>query len=195
VCIGNSVELIKTIPDNYVDLIIADYPFRFKLEYHKVLAKEYYRVLKDTGNLIIINNPTNLFKTIPFYQDFIFRNEIILIKPYKYIPFNKKMFYFKHNCIIWLVKSKNYYFKDLGYTDVLDNVYYMVKGKNVGSLPEKLVEIIIECFSKPNDLVLDVFYGYGTVKRVCERLKRNYIGFEIDPNKVQNPSYKSTVAN
>ena len=39
----------------------------------------------------------------------------------------------------------------------------------------------IEKLTKPGDLVLDPFMGSGTVAEACIRLKRNWIGFEIDP--------------
>ena len=177
---GDALELIKEVKDNSIDLIICDFPFKFKIEHNKILTKEFWRILKNTGNLILINNPTNFFKIIPYYQKFTFRNELILIRPYKFVPFGKKMFYFKHNCCLWLVKTKNYYFRDLGLSDVLD-IYYKVRGKHIGSLPKKLVEILIDSLSKEGDKILDVFAGLGTVMKVCKEKGRNYLGFEIDP--------------
>jgi len=176
---GDALELIKEIPSQSIDLVFCDFPFRFKLSKVKILSEEFFRVLKDTGSLVMINNPSNFFKILPYFQKFIFRNELVLIKPYKYIPFGRKQFYFKHNLVVWLTKSKDYYFKDLGYTDVLD-IHYMVKGKNLGSLPVKLVEIIILSLTKENDFVLDVFAGLGTVCKVCKKYKRKYLGFEIN---------------
>jgi len=182
---GDAVKLIKKVKPSSVDLLFCDFPFRFNLNKVKILSKEFFRVMKDSANLVLINNPANFFKIIPFFQNFIFRNEIVLIRPYKFIPFNKKLFYFKHNCIIWLTKTKDYYFKDLGLTDVFDHIHYKVKGKHVGSLPEELVKTIIEVLSKEGDFVLDVFAGYGTVKKVCKELKRNYLGFEIVKGRVK----------
>ncbi|MHA1664284.1 MAG: DNA-methyltransferase [Candidatus Njordarchaeales archaeon] len=185
---GDALELIKKVEDKKIDLIFCDFPFKFKLEKIKELAEEFYRVLKDDGSLILINNPTNFFRIIPYFQKFIFRNEIILIKPYVFVPFGKRIFYFKHNCILWLVKSKKYYFKDLKLTDVFDHIYYMVRGKKVGSLPEKLVETLLEALTKKGDFVLDVFAGYGTVLRVCKKMGRKYLGFEIVKGRVQSPN-------
>jgi len=182
---GDALSLIKSVKSSSVDLVFCDFPFKFKLEKVKVLSEEFYRVLKPTGSLVMINNPANFFRIVPFFQNFIFRNEIILIKPYKFIPFGRKMFHFKHNCVLWLVKTKSYHFTDLNLTDVFDHLRYMVKGKNVGSLPEELVEILINSLTKVGDLVLDVFAGYGTVLRVCKKLKRNYLGFEIVKGRVR----------
>ncbi len=48
--------------------------------------------------------------------------------------------------------------------------------------PEKLMERIILASSLPGDLVLDPFAGVGTCPVVCKRLKREFIGIEIDSN-------------
>lgn len=46
--------------------------------------------------------------------------------------------------------------------------------------PKKLVERIVKANSNEGDLILDPFAGTGTTLVVCQKLKRKYIGFEID---------------
>ena len=46
--------------------------------------------------------------------------------------------------------------------------------------PEKLIELIIVASSDAKDLVLDPFFGTGTTGVVASRLKRNWIGIEIN---------------
>jgi len=46
--------------------------------------------------------------------------------------------------------------------------------------PEKLLAKIILASSKKNDLVFDPFLGSGTTSVVAKKLKRNYLGIEID---------------
>jgi len=48
-----------------------------------------------------------------------------------------------------------------------------------------VAEKIINYFSKENDLVLDVYSGSGTTGVVCNKLNRNFIGFEINENYVK----------
>jgi DNA modification methylase len=48
--------------------------------------------------------------------------------------------------------------------------------------PEKLIERIVKASSNEGDLVLDPFAGVGTTFSVCKKLKRNFIGFEINPD-------------
>lgn len=47
--------------------------------------------------------------------------------------------------------------------------------------PKKLIERIVKASSNENDLVLDPFAGVGTTFVVCNKLKRNFIGFEMNP--------------
>ena len=47
--------------------------------------------------------------------------------------------------------------------------------------PERLAERLIKLYTWPGDLVLDPFLGSGTTAVVCERLKRRWIGCEINP--------------
>ncbi len=47
--------------------------------------------------------------------------------------------------------------------------------------PEPLVERCMTGGSRKDDVVLDPFFGSGTVGIVAKRLKRRYVGIEIDP--------------
>ena len=51
--------------------------------------------------------------------------------------------------------------------------------------PITLIERIVKASSKKGDMVLDPFAGVGTTFVVCEELKRNFIGFEINPHFVE----------
>ena len=53
-------------------------------------------------------------------------------------------------------------------------------GKHPTQKPVKLLERLIIAASKENDLVLDPFNGSGTTGIVACRMKRKYIGIEID---------------
>jgi site-specific DNA-methyltransferase (adenine-specific) len=47
--------------------------------------------------------------------------------------------------------------------------------------PEKLLAKIILASSNPGDMVLDPFLGSGTTAVVAKKLRRRYVGIEIDP--------------
>jgi site-specific DNA-methyltransferase (adenine-specific) len=46
--------------------------------------------------------------------------------------------------------------------------------------PEKLIELVVLASSDENDIVLDPFFGTGTTGLVSKRLKRRWIGIEIN---------------
>lgn len=50
---------------------------------------------------------------------------------------------------------------------------------------EKILERIIKCSSNPGDLIADFFLGSGTTASVCQKLNRNFIGCDINPNSIQ----------
>ena len=52
-------------------------------------------------------------------------------------------------------------------------------------MPEALAEKIIKRGSKEGDLVLDMFAGSGTSLVCAKKLKRNYLGYEINPEYVE----------
>lgn len=51
--------------------------------------------------------------------------------------------------------------------------------------PEALIERIVKASSNVSDIVLDPFLGTGTTFAVCQRLQRNVIGFEMNPEFIE----------
>lgn len=58
--------------------------------------------------------------------------------------------------------------------------YWMGKVRTPNKLPEEIVHKILALTSEKGDLVLDPFMGSGQVPLVCKRMKRRFIGFEIN---------------
>lgn len=52
-----------------------------------------------------------------------------------------------------------------------------------GRMDPKLLERIIDNYSRKHDVILDPFMGYGTLVGVCNAKERNFIGVEIDKSK------------
>lgn len=92
--------------------------------------------------------------------------------------------------LIWVAsKTKKYFFnydlaKQLNGGKQMKNLWEIKAEKHKTihptEKPETLLERIILIASKEGDTVLDPFMGSGTTGVVAKRLKRNFIGFEID---------------
>jgi site-specific DNA-methyltransferase (adenine-specific)/site-specific DNA-methyltransferase (cytosine-N4-specific) len=53
------------------------------------------------------------------------------------------------------------------------------EGAHFATFPRKLVELCVQAGSKPGDVVLDPFFGSGTVGEVCVRHRRRFVGIEL----------------
>lgn len=73
------------------------------------------------------------------------------------------------------IKQLTYKSKELISRDLLNTI----------QKPEKLIERIIKASSNQHDLIFDPFVGSGTVPVVCERLKRYYVGCEVNPEYIE----------
>lgn len=58
---------------------------------------------------------------------------------------------------------------------------YPYTGAHFATFPEEIPSICIKAGSREGDLILDPFMGSGTVAMIAKRLKRNYVGIELNP--------------
>ena len=70
----------------------------------------------------------------------------------------------------------------------LDNLYRKGQGKrtdltsvksNISYMPEEIITLPILQTSKEFELVLDPFMGSGTSGRVCDKLERSFVGYDL----------------
>jgi site-specific DNA-methyltransferase (adenine-specific) len=77
-------------------------------------------------------------------------------------------------------KIANWVGRDLAYpTNVLHMATECRNRNHSAVFPESLPEWFIKLFTKPGDMVLDPFFGSGTVLRVAKRLERSCVGIEF----------------
>ncbi|MDD5292070.1 MAG: site-specific DNA-methyltransferase [Candidatus Omnitrophica bacterium] len=184
---GDCLEVVKTIPDNSVDLVLTDPPYGIgiadwdKKDYYDFLFKESMRVLKNGCYAFIFSTKKNL-----------------------------KRPEFKHD-IYAVIKNFSQYRQHLGMIDAWYPIIYFVKGKprklqqkrnwilmntantsrnkdnpKTGSkhrTPKnmELMKHLVECHSSVGDTVIDPFMGEGSTGLACKQLNRNFIGIEISP--------------
>jgi len=92
----------------------------------------------------------------------------------------KSKYGFVPRSVLYFVKDK----KLTGYTEETHRQENKEGSTIHGTMSEfnsALAEFVIKYWSKPEDVVLDPFHGWGTRALVAINLNRNYIGYDISP--------------
>jgi site-specific DNA-methyltransferase (adenine-specific) len=101
-----------------------------------------------------------------------------------------------HEYLFMLTKSEHYFYdyeavQEIGLNGrgrnrrtVWDINTQASRGSHSATFPPKLIEPCILASSKPDDYVLDPFFGSGTVGIVCLQNHRRYVGIELHPEYV-----------
>jgi site-specific DNA-methyltransferase (adenine-specific)/modification methylase len=172
--------------------------------------KEAWRVLKQNGSLYISCTFHNIGEIIVIAKRIGFKlNNVITWYKTNAMPnITKRTYTHTTEYVCWFVKGTKWKFnyeelKKLNFhktkdgkpkqmRDFIDFIELplvqgkeRIKGENGRAIhptqkPEKLLEIIIVASSDIGDIVLDPFFGTGTTGVVAQRLKRNWIGVEVN---------------
>src|SRR5688572_1849236 len=176
-------------------------------EFTRAWLIECRRLLKDSGALWVIGAYHNIFRVGRLLMDlgFWILNDIIWHKANPMPNFRGTRFTNATETLIWVKKSaeqRRYTFnyqamKNLNEEKQMQNIWYIplctgaerikIDGKKAHSTqkPEALLYRVILASSNPGDLILDPFFGAGTTGAVAMRLKRNFIGIEINPEYIE----------
>ena len=189
---GDSLKIMKDIPDNSIDLVLTDPPYGMQfrsnyrvirhnkienddnLDWLPIFSKEIRRVMKDNAHAYIFCS---------FHNIDIFKQALQPIK----------------NILIW--EKNNTGMGDLlgDYAPKYEMCIFISNGKKLNGnrepnimkftkthnelhpteKPTFLMQYLISKSSNENDLILDPFLGSGTTAVACKHLKRNFIGIEI----------------
>lgn len=161
--------------------------FEFNLRW----LTECVRILKDEGTIWVsgtLHNHPSIGVILKRLGLWII-NDIIWYKP-NAAPLLQRKRLAPSTELIWLAsKSKKYYFnydiaKKINSGKQMRNLWELSAPRHVTShpteKPEKLLERIILLGSREGDTILDPFMGSGTTGVVAKKLKRNFMGFEIN---------------
>jgi modification methylase len=169
------------------------------------------RVLRETGTIWVIGTYHNIYRVGAIMQDlgFWFLNDIVYIKNNPMPNFRGVRFTNAHETLIWAQKKKGakYTFNHQSMKKLNDDsredglqmrsdwTLNLVNGKqrirsngvkaHSTQKPEALLYRIILASSKPDDVVLDPFFGTGTTGAVAKKLGRNWIGIERDKSYIR----------
>ena len=185
------------------------------VEFTKKWIEESWRILKENGSLYVSCTLHNIGEIIVTAKKIGFKlNNIITWYKINAMPnITKRTFTHSTEYVCWFVKGKKWKFnyedlkkinphrtKDGKFKQMRDFLDYIelplvqgrerIKGENGRAIhptqkPEKLLEIIITASSNVGDIVLDPFFGTGTAGVVAERLRRKWIGIEINEKYIE----------
>lgn len=153
------------------------------------ILDECFRVLKKTGSMWYNhkNRIRNGIQITPY--EWILKSKFANLVKQEIIwqngsqNFDKIRLYPMTERVYWLAKSpKTKIFNAINHHDLFTRSEWKpvkTKGAFKRAYPEKMVEDIITCFPE-SQIVLDPFSGSGTTCVVAKRMKKQYIGFEID---------------
>lgn len=222
---GDVMHVLKDLPDNSVDMIFGDPDYNVGIKYggnnytkkfedyikwYVELTKESMRVLKNDGNLFMLNYPQQNAHLRVKYLDLYFPNINEYVWVYNTnVGHTPKRFTTAHRSILHVRKgADNKFFKDdvaLPYKNPTDkriqqNLANGSKGrmpyswfefnlvKNVSrektlhacQIPQRLTEMLVKASTEPKDIVFTLFGGSGAEIDVCRNLNRQFISAEID---------------
>ncbi|HPD82439.1 MAG: site-specific DNA-methyltransferase [Alphaproteobacteria bacterium] len=163
--------------------------------------------LKDDGSIWVIGSYHNIFRLGTILQDlgYWILNDVIWRKSNPMPNFRGKRFTNAHETMIWAAKSK-----DSKYTFNYDSMKALNEDLQMRSdwfiplctggerlkddngekahptqKPEALLHRVILSSTKPDDVVLDPFFGTGTTGAVAKKLGRNFIGIEREDSYIK----------
>lgn len=196
-------ELLRTNGDKFSGVEDAWDKFSDYQEYDAFCLswlRECRRVLKTTGSIWVIGSFQNIYRLGYIMQNlgFWILNDVIWSKTNPVPNFGGTRFCNAHETLLWCSKGKKNKFtfnyktmKHLNREKQERSVWELPlctgkerikdeNGKKAHSTqkPEALLYKVILSSSKPNDIILDPFFGTGTTGAVAKALKRHYIGIE-----------------
>ena len=211
---GDCNELLKKVRSKSVDLIATDPPYEINFENNAwdkeksldwdFLGKEFHRILKPTGNLIVFQSWSCVMDTHSFLSKYFTLKNWIIYDRVKGRGAKTNLVSTRED-ILWYVKdAKNYTYHKIPSTILkktggtignkngnkyraLSNVWTDIppivpwskeRVQHPTQKPLFLMERIIDIFSNAGDLVLDPYAGSGTTAVVSIKNDRKYIVFE-----------------
>ena len=215
---------LERLPDSSVDMIFGDPDYNVGINYNGAkytqkwedyinwyieLTRNCMRVLKDDGNLFMLNYPKqNAYLRVKYLDDVAYAvNEYVWIYNTN-VGHSPRKFTTAHRTILHATKSKNNKFYKDNVAEPYQNPndkrikqniangskgrmpyswHYFELVKNVSKektfhacqLPRELVEILIKAATNEGDIVQILFGGSGSEILLCKELGRNFISSEI----------------
>ncbi len=206
------LEGLKQLEDNSIDLILTDPPYFFEThgrgfakerDYlnrglkeigvnnnynytNRELLQQLIRVCKKETNVFIFCNKAQILNILEFAREKELNFELIALCKRAPMPLSNNQWLpdrewgihlFKNCSVKGSYKVKRGFFVSDNYKDETIN-HPSVK-------PLSIIRKLILNLTNEKDIVLDCFMGSGTTALACKQLKRDYMGFEINPKYIK----------
>ena len=226
---GDCLELMKTIPDKSIDLLICDLPYgetgckwdikidmvMFWNEFKRIRkskrvacihfcsTKFGYELIKSwengfkmdmvwkkrnkTGGLHSKNRPMRNHEMVYFfYEQSPKYNRDKYHKRIMQLPKKNILEKVETNEFGWDINKGNrhgtLYFEPINPASIFESSkVFLGKRNHQTEKPLDILEFFLKYWSDENDTILDPTMGSGSTGIECKKLKRNFIGFELDP--------------
>ncbi len=226
VYLGDVLELLAQLPDKSVDMVYGDPDYNVGVKYEGKsytrkfdeyidwyirLAKESLRVLKDDGNLFLINYPKqNAYLRVRYLDQACYDVQDYVWIYNTNIGHSPRRFTTAHRSVLHARKTRhNRFYKDqvaVPYQNPNDkrirqriaqgskgrmpySWFYFDLVKNVShektkhpcQIPQRLYEMLLKASTRPGDIALILFGSSGSEIEVTRQLGRHFVSAEIDP--------------
>ena len=203
---GDCLEVMREMPDECVDLVIADPPFNLgknfgdfddkkpEQEYWdwlKLRLKEIYRVSNEGSRFYIFHNDKKVFKLKPICESmgFKFHQVLIWYAPNFIAPWRVQGDWsYMHETILLFYKGKRTKMllqpKHISSSSVQVHVRPQSNFKGGRDHPtQKPISLYAAIIGRtPGKIMLDPFLGIGGSLVAAKNLKRTFIGIETNPD-------------
>ena len=192
IILGECIEEMKKIPNESINCILTDFPYNVGKDFGNNSDKqtfssylcwldqiiiEFKRILKKDSNLIFYIGCKFIPEKLRVINNYFTYNwRIIQYKP-TFRCFGKIGFT-KSDIIWWFSKGKGKIYTKS--PDIIVDKKENMKIDHPSFKGNFISEQLVKIFTKVDDMVLDPFMGSGSFLVALKKLKRNYIGIEIN---------------
>ena len=175
---GDCLEVMKTLPDGCVDVVVTDPPYAKRYDYlYEILASESARLLRVGGSLVTLCGHYQLPHVLSTMSRYLKYRWIARWDHSSYARLSMGILV-SWKPVLWFVNKKL-----SPRRCIVDQIPAGKRSKSSGHPWEQDITYpnwAIEYLTDEDDTVLDPLMGSGTTGVACVHSNRNFIGIEIE---------------